>query len=181
MPRGVRKVVGAGAIVAQVQTIGKSLGELLKLLEKEGSTIGADQFEKVFGFLRATLAKVEEQARKDRVVISAGEFSWDAPVTNGQPVMSAGTMVAQPSYGRPAAIARVDTTVASAKPTQTLEAAKAEWKKPAGRIAKSSPNLELAGTVTHQEITTEKLMVNRLDDATKVGFLDEKDQKGDLE
>lgn len=181
MPRGVKRLTGSVAIGAQVTTIGKGLGELLKLLEKEGHAISADQFEKVFGFIRSTTNNIEEQARKDRVVISAGEFSWDAPVTNGQPVMSAGTMVAQPSYERPAAIARVDTTVASAKPTQTLEAAKAEWKKPAGRIAKSSPNLELAGTVTHQEITTEKLMVNRLDDATKVGFLDEKDQKGDLE
>jgi hypothetical protein len=158
MPRGVRKVVGAGAIVAQVQTIGKSLGELLKLLEKEGSTIGADQFEKVFGFLRATLAKVEEQARKDRVIISAGEFSWDAPLAAAPAVHYAAPIVPQTQPAAPAAL-----PVAPPRP---------EWKRPTGRISANSPNTEQAGKLTHAALESPLLKGAELDPETGITLLD---------
>lgn len=146
-------VTGRARVMTATGAIGKSIGELLGLLEKHGAEITHEEFHKVWTFLHHTLGTIEVQARKDRLVIAAGEFSFDSPPGfevppspyMGERAERHGPTETHTSSGTPRAPASTATPLSGES--------NGKWIKPTGRISKNSPNQALAGKVTHAPVS----------------------------
>ena len=159
---------------------GAAMAELIKVLQVKGveANLSKEEFDKIFTFLHSTLDALEEQARRDRVVASAGAFDFDmeiAPARPEPPFTASATRPSHPIFNhlRDPATNAAHPSIVTPAPDPVVESeylapGATEWKKPTGRIAKASPNAELAGQAVHVPIKT-KTAPNTLDGVGQVG------------
>lgn len=89
MPRPRKTPAGKQAVQGAVSNAGKALAAMIEALDANAVELSQTEFEKAFGFVHRTIATLEAQARKDRLLKTAGQFSFDdedTPVVMPAPV-----------------------------------------------------------------------------------------------
>lgn len=79
MARKPSGVNGKMQVADAVSTVGRALSALIQSMKDHGEHLSAQDFESAFAHLRATFSALEAQARRDRTLIAASVFSFDAP------------------------------------------------------------------------------------------------------
>lgn len=77
MPRPRKTPAGKQAVQLAVSNAGKALAAMIETLDANAVELSQTEFEKAFGFVHRTVATLEAQARKDRMLKTAGQFSFD--------------------------------------------------------------------------------------------------------
>lgn len=79
-PRKIPLPTGKAAVTVAISTAGKALATMIETMAVNGAAISQEEFEKAFAFVHRTITALETQARRDRLSISASQFSFDDPL-----------------------------------------------------------------------------------------------------
>jgi len=158
-------------ITAEVLKASKAITNLTKAFEKYGGALEAHEVSAVFQHLNSIVSATFTSAS---AVAKAKSFSFEA--LEKSVFVPQATMIVAAPFLPPLTNPVLPGTLkieytGEKQPSPVLPAPSTDWKKPTGRISKNSPNKELAGQITHTQITTPAISAI-LDAGAGVTFLD---------
>ena len=203
MPRGIpnkRRVTGKDAVSASVSDVGRALVALVQSLKEHGKDLSQDEFDRAFSHLYTSLGTLDEQARRDRKLVAAENFSFETSVVPSSyippiymsrpPAFSSNTSRGKTGVPEqqptpawplpPTSFEELDPSdfgaMEEVKPVKgaavVAPAGKPAWQKPTGRVSRHSPDPE-AGKAVHVPFHSDQLLGGVADAGSDILFLNE--------